>query len=297
MRIVTRPDFDGVVCAVLLYEAEDVSGPVLWVEPGDIQSGKAEIEKGDILSNLPYDSRCALWFDHHYSNQTDQPFEGAFRIAPSAAGIIFDYYQDRFEPDYGELVAATDKIDSADFTKNDILCPERNPYILLSMTISGQADTESDYWSKLIDLLRGADIARVMSDEEVAKRCEQTVAENSEFESLLIQHTALKQQVSVTDFRGLATPPRGNRFLVYSLYPDTNVNVCILPKASDPSRIMVKIGHSILRRDCQVNVGRLLAGYGGGGHEGAGSCSFPLENAQKHIDDIIDKLLKNRPGG
>ena len=90
MRIVTRPDFDGIVCAVLLFEALDIKEPVAWVEPNDVQKGLVKIQSEDIVANLPYSKGCALWFDHHFTNQINKPFKGAFRIAPSAAGIIFE---------------------------------------------------------------------------------------------------------------------------------------------------------------------------------------------------------------
>ncbi len=92
MRIVTRPDFDGIVCAVLLYQAENINADIQWVEPAEIQTGKAKILKGDILANLPYSPDCALWFDHHISNKHEKPFKGAFEIAPSAAGVVYKYY-------------------------------------------------------------------------------------------------------------------------------------------------------------------------------------------------------------
>ena len=136
MRIITRPDFDGVVCAALLYNALDIEGPVKWAEPSDLQRGLVEIREGDVIANLPYDDRCALWFDHHYTNRIDRPFNGEFRIAPSAAGIIFAHYKDRFVRDYSELVTATDKIDSADLTLDEVLNPEKYGYVLLSMTMS-----------------------------------------------------------------------------------------------------------------------------------------------------------------
>ena len=114
MRIVTRPDFDGIVCAVLLIDALDIKEPVRWVEPNVLQRGQVEILKGDVIANLPYADNCTLWFDHHHTNQIDFPFNGVFKIAPSAAGIIFEHFRDRFKRDYSELVTATDKIDSAD---------------------------------------------------------------------------------------------------------------------------------------------------------------------------------------
>jgi oligoribonuclease NrnB/cAMP/cGMP phosphodiesterase (DHH superfamily) len=148
MRIVTRPDFDGIVCAVLLFEALDIKDPVIWVEPNHVQKGLINIQNEDIIANLPYDERCAFWFDHHYTNQIDTPFKGAFKIAPSAAGIIFDYYKNRLRRDYSELVQAADKIDSADLTLDEVLHPENYPYVLIPLTISNDDQPDEPYLSK-----------------------------------------------------------------------------------------------------------------------------------------------------
>jgi hypothetical protein len=293
MRIVSRPDFDGIVCAMLLYEAENITEPVKWLEPSEVQKGDVEITNEDIIANLPFDNRCLMWFDHHYSNQTDRPFKGRFSIAPSAARVIFEFYQGRFKRDYSELVAETDKIDSADFTTEEVLHPEKHPYILLSMTISGRADQEQDYWNKLIDLLRASNLKTLLSDPEVRKRCDQSIQDNIQYVQLLKNHTRVEHEVSVTDFRALNRTPNGNRFMVYSLFPETYVNVCILIDEIDQDKIRVKVGHSIFNKTCKVNVGQMLSDFGGGGHRGAGSCSLPAGNADKHIRDIIDILIKN----
>ncbi len=293
MRIVTRPDLDGVVCAVLLYEAEDIAGPVLWVEPRDIQNGLADIGGEDILANLPYDDRCAMWFDHHLSNQASQSFEGVFRIAPSAAGLIHQYYRDRYKRDFTELVAATDKIDSADLSEEEVHHPESNPYFLLSITISGRADKEADYWVRLIELLRHGSIRSVLSDKEVKERCKRTIEESNAYEGLLEKHTRVTHHVSITDFRELDRTPHGNRFMVYSLLPETNVNVRILDSEVEKDAVIVKVGHSIFKRTCKVNVGKMLSDFGGGGHRGAGSCSLPRNDADRSIEAIVGILVRN----
>jgi len=120
MRIVTRPDFDGVVCAVLLREAIDKALPILWAEPGDMQHGRVDVQDGDIVANLPFHDRCRMWFDHHYSNTPARPFEGVFEMAPSAAGLIHRYYADRLQRDHGELIRQTDKIDAADLSEDEV---------------------------------------------------------------------------------------------------------------------------------------------------------------------------------
>lgn len=289
----TRPDFDGLVCAVLLFEAEEITEPVKWVEPHEIQKKLVEIKEGDIMANLPHDPRCSIWFDHHYSNITEKPFRGSFGIAPSAAGVVFSYYEGRFKRDYSELVKETDKIDSAELSVDEVSCPEKYPYILLSMTVSNRGMADEQYWNRLVRLLRGHDITEVMKDPEVSERCAAVIAENRTYKSVLIENTVLKGHVSVTDLRGYEKAPEGNRFLVYSLFPEAVVSVRIKYDDSEKEKTAVSVGHSIFNRKCNVNVGAMLAKFGGGGHRGAGACRFPSTKADGYIPEIISILLKN----
>ena len=123
MRIVTRPDFDGIVCAALLKEVYPIQEPILWAEPGDMQRGRVTVNDGDIIANLPYHENCALWFDHHYSAKIDNPFEGIYQIAPSAAGLVYNYLEDKLPSGFGELIRETDRIDSAYLTLDEVLHP------------------------------------------------------------------------------------------------------------------------------------------------------------------------------
>jgi oligoribonuclease NrnB/cAMP/cGMP phosphodiesterase (DHH superfamily) len=293
MRIVTRPDFDGVVCAVLLHEAEDITEPINWVQPSEMQKGLVPIRSGDIIANLPYRENCAMWFDHHYSNHPRGAFKGAFRIAPSAAGVVFDFYDKQFEKDFVELVDMTDKIDSADLTREEVNCPENFPYILLSMTINGRNMTDEPYWNRLVDLLRSKSIEAVMADSDVRTRCLRVIEDNRAYKALLMDHTRLEKHVSITDFRPLSPAPDGNRFLVYALFPKAVVSVKIRYDDDHKNRVIVSVGHSIFNRNCQVNAGQLLSQFEGGGHNGAASCKFHVDKADDYIPRIIDTLLKN----
>ncbi|MCW8812802.1 MAG: hypothetical protein OQK65_04635 [Chlorobium sp.] len=293
MRILTRPDFDGVVCAVLLYEAEDITEPVKWVEPNDMQRGIVDVQQGDIIANLPYDDRCTLWFDHHHTNKIDTPFEGEFKIAPSAAGVIFNHYKDRFKRDYSELIKETDKIDSADLSLEEVLHPEKYGVVLLSMTVLGRDEYDVRYWNRLVDLLRKDDIDEVLKHPEVKARCNAVVEQNKTYKDLLKQHTRLNEHVSITDFRAFDKMPVGNRFLVYSMFPKAVVSVKIRYDDKDKKRVAVSVGHSIFNRNCRVNVGRMLSAFEGGGHRAAASCRFDAEKADDYIPKIIEILLKN----
>lgn len=293
MRIVTRPDFDGIVCAVLLFEALDIKDPVIWVEPNPVQRGLVEIQDEDIIANLPYDEKCALWFDHHYTNQIDTPFKGAFKIAPSAAGIIFDYYKNQLRRDYSELVQAADKIDAADLTLDEVLHPENYSYVLLSLTVSNDYQPDEPYWNKLVELFRKYNIQHVLKDPEVKQRCQSVVTDNDRYVDVLKKHTVLNQNVAITDLRNLDKPPGGNRFLVYSLFPESIVNMRIRYQDKKKEMVVVNVGHSIFNPNCNVNVGLMLAHFEGGGHRSAGSTRFHVGKADEYIADMIDILLKN----
>jgi hypothetical protein len=293
MRIVTRPDFDGIVCAVLLFEALDIKEPVAWVEPNHVQKGLVKIQNEDIVANLPYSEGCALWFDHHFTNQIDKPFKGAFRIAPSAAGIIFQYYQSSFRRNYSELVQAADKIDSANLTLDEVLHPEKYPYVLVSLTISNEVQPNEPYWNRLVELFRTSDIHQILKNAEVKQHCKTVVAQNDRYMEFLREHTRLNQHISITDFRPFDNPPGGNRFLVYSLFPESAVNVRIRYEGSNKDVVAVNVGHSIFNPRCNVNVGLMLAQFDGGGHRGAGSTRIPSEKADEVIQQIIDCLVKN----
>ncbi|PID78242.1 MAG: exopolyphosphatase [Deltaproteobacteria bacterium] len=293
MRIVTRPDFDGVVCAVLLYEALDINGGIYWVEPNQIQNNEADIKPGDIIANLPYNKNASLWFDHHVSNIGEFDFEGAHEAAPSAAGVIYQYYQDLFQDKFDELILETDKIDSADLDIDQVNYPEKYPYLLLSMTIRNRQLEDAEYWEKLVSLLREKKIDEIMCDEDVKKRCKNVIEENRLWKNILTENTSVEKNVSIVDLRRYGTKaPSGNRFLVYSMFPDTDVSIKIRYADDDSEKIILSIGHSIFKKTCSVNIGKLLSGYNGGGHRGAGACSIKKGEFDFKLSEILEILHK-----
>jgi hypothetical protein len=289
-RIVTRPDFDGIVCAVLLKEALEQDIPVLWTQPNQIQNGKVQLGDEDIIANLPFHRKAYMWFDHHVSNATEIRHKGLFRIAPSAAGLVFEYFRHTIDQRFQELVQQTDKIDSAQLNLDEILHPERYGYILVSMTLSDNPNSDRGYYDHLVQLLRNHTIDQVLADPLVKAASDRVVIENKIYSTHLKHHTRVIEKVSLTDFREMTPTPNGNRFLVYSLFPDTVVNMKIY---HENDLTVVKIGHSIINRNCHVNVGRLLAQFGGGGHQGAGACRLPKETSEESLSQILDILKQN----
>lgn len=297
MRIVTRPDFDGIVCAVIISTAENTAGPVTWLEPGEVQHGTAAIKQGDIMANLPYDGRCTLWFDHHISNSPEKKVPGAFKIAPSAAGVVYEYYreQGKIGSEFDQLVHWADIIDAANLTEDQVLQPENHHYVLLSMTVRNRDESDPPYWEKLVDLLKHRPIEEVMKDEEVRRRREKIILENRAYEAILRENSVLYDGICVTDFRHFDDPPSGNRFLVYSIFPETIAAVKIRYADPQKDKVLVSIGHSIFNDKCRVNVGRLLSDYGGGGHKGAGGCTLDVSEADRKIRELLTVMRENRP--
>ena len=300
IRIITRPDFDGVVCAAMILEAlekeagfEDI--PILWLEPSQIQHGNVEIQEGDIMANLPYDVRCSVWFDHHVSNDMEKKIEGLFRIADSAAGLVYEYYKKKgmILQDFDALIRETDIIDAARLTRDQVLHPENYPYILLSMSIKNRDDTDPPYWNKLVTLLRTQSIEKIHDDPEVKHRCLKVIEENRQYEEILKEYTTIYGNICVTDFRSLRKAPSGNRFLPYSLFSDCIASMKIRYDHIDRDKVLISVGKSIFKSGFNVNIGKMLSRYGGGGHAGAGGCTMIRSEAQQKIHEIIEIMKKN----
>ena len=87
-RLVTRSDFDGLVCAVLLREL-DMVDEITFVHPKDMQDRKVPITDRDITTNLPFVPGAYMVFDHHDSetirNRGDKTNYIIDPKAPSAA--------------------------------------------------------------------------------------------------------------------------------------------------------------------------------------------------------------------
>jgi hypothetical protein len=290
MRILTRADFDGLACAVLLRHVHGKETPVAWVEPNDMDRGKVEIRPGDIVANLPHDPRCSLWFDHHPTNRVDREITGRFRVAPSAARVIFEHYGDRLSG-FSELVDYADKIDTADYSPEEAAAPERHPYIVLSMTLS---DEPPDYLEVLVSALGRAGIGDVLKEDVVRQRIERFNARSERLKAFLLSHVEVREGVALLDTRGKEDTPPGNKFLIYALFPDVHVSVKVRADKRNANNDVISVGHSIVNRTCNVDSGKLVSRYGGGGHRGAGSCSFASHRTDAVLREILEELIRNR---
>ena len=316
MRLVTRADFDGLVCGALVTQFENID-EYLFVEPKFMQDGLVEIRKGDIITNLPYHPNCTLWFDHHITNTTPdfpQPIilgRGGFRLAPSAARVVREYYCEvgtRRETTGNRKISAdeilsflnsermkflmheTDRIDAGKLEPEDVLNPQG--YVLVSMTTDGKNAGDKPYWLKIIDLLRDCALEEVMRDPEVARRCQRIRDEQEQLRKLLLKHTTMKGNVIYCDLRGIKDIPDGNRFLVFTLFPQGNIQVKVTDDNQRENTTAISVGYNIFNPTSRVNVGELLKNYGGGGHRVVGSSRVPSSEAERAINEIVEAVTE-----
>jgi nanoRNase/pAp phosphatase (c-di-AMP/oligoRNAs hydrolase) len=300
MRLVTRGDLDGLTSAVILTMREPVD-ELLLVHPQDITDRRVDLRSDDILANLPYDPRCGMWFDHHLLTDSNQrpsgEFKGSYAVAPSAARLVYEYYLERAPDDpallrLAALVDETDRLDAALLTPSDVEAPR--DYILLGYTIDGRTGLGSfeDYFRKPVEWLKTMSIAEVLAQPDVRERVERIRADQADFKRLLARNSFVLNNVIVTDLREVERLPAGNRFLVYTLFPQANVSLRVHWGPRENS-VVAAVGHSIFNRTCRTSVGDLMSRYGGGGHRGAGTCVLPVERAADAIDEILYELQAN----
>jgi nanoRNase/pAp phosphatase (c-di-AMP/oligoRNAs hydrolase) len=300
MRLVTRGDLDGLTSAVIITMKEPID-EIRLVHPQEITDKTVAIGPDDVLANVPYHPSCGMWFDHHLlTDSNEKPpaeFKGRYGLAPSAARLVYDYYRERDPNDAAldrleTLVRETDRLDAAQLTPDDVESPR--DYILLGYTIdsrTGLGDFNT-YFLHLVDWLKTMSIAEVLEQPEVKERIERLRHDQQEFKRLLQRNSFTLNNVVVTDLREIERLPAGNRFLVYSLFPDANVSLRVHWGPSHNS-VIAAVGHSIFNRTCNTSVGDLMSRYGGGGHRGAGTCVLPVDKAADAIDEILFELQAN----
>ena len=306
-RLVTRSDFDGLVCAMLLREL-DIIGDIKFVHPKDVQDGKVDISENDITTNLPFDKRVGLAFDHHESEllrNKPEEYEGKYIIdgaAKSAARVVYDYYggKDTFTRISDEIMVAVDKGDSADFTEEEILNPK--DWVLMNFLMDARTGLGrfhdfriSNYqlMMELIDYCVDHDIKQVMELPDVKERVEMYFEQQELFKEQLKKITKIHDKVAVIDLRNEETIYTGNRFMVYAMWPEVEISVHVA-WGFKKQNTAVMIGKSIINRSSDFNIGELCLSYGGGGHANAGTCQLDNDIIDSELPIIIDKLNGRR---
>ena len=302
-RLVTRSDFDGLVCAMLLREL-DLIGDIKFVHPKDVQDGKIELSENDITTNLPFDPRVGIAFDHHESElirNKKEDYEGKYIIdgdAKSAARVVYDYYggAERFTRVSDEIMLAVDKGDSADFNEQEILHPEG--WVLMNFLMDARTGlgrfhdfriSNYDLMMELIDYCVDHTIDDVLALPDVKERVDMYFEQQEKFIEQLKRITRIEDKVAIIDLRNEETIYTGNRFMVYALWPEIEISVHVA-WGFRKQNTAVMIGKSIINKSSDFNIGELCLTYGGGGHANAGTCQLDNDKIDDELPHIVNKL-------
>ncbi|WP_369069715.1 exopolyphosphatase [Kineococcus terrestris] len=303
-RLVTRSDFDGLVCAVLLRQL-DLVDEITFVHPKDVQDGVVEITERDVLTNLPYDPRAHLVFDHHHSETLRARGAGDVTNhvidpdAPSAARVVFDHFggSARFPKVSEELMRAVDQADSAAYDVSEVLEPEG--WTLLNFLMDSRTglgrfrDFRISNYQLMMQLIEACaeyqDVEEILALPDVAERVELYRAQAELFRAQLERVTTLHGDVAVVDLREEEVIHAGNRFLVYALFPQARVSVHVMWGRGKQNTVFA-VGKSIVDRSSPVDVGAVCLSHGGGGHLAAGTCQVPHTDAARVEVELVEAL-------
>jgi len=301
-RLLTRSDFDGLVCAILLKDL-GILESIEFVHPKDVQDGKVEITENDILTNLPYVPGCYLCFDHHDSEVTRagkmfRPNHILMAHADSAARVLYSWYggAEAFPRISDEMMRAVDKADSARFTKDDILNPQG--WELLSFLMDPRTGlgrfrqfqvSNYDLMMALIDHCRDHSIQETLAIPDVRERVDLYREHQGQFAAQIRRCTKVYGNLAVLDLRDEEVIYVGNRFMIYALYPECDISMHVIWGLKKQKTVLA-IGKSILDRGCQTKVDQLVLTYGGGGHEAAGTCQVDNDSVSDVIRDIVARI-------
>lgn len=300
-RLVTRSDFDGLVCAVLLKEL-DLIDEIKFVHPKDMQDGKVAITDRDITTNLPYVAGAHLAFDHHLSETIRNTGERTNHVidakAPSAARVVYDHYGGaaafpRIAPD---MMAAVDKADAAQFSREEILDP--NGWVLLNYLMDARTGLGrfrefriSNYqlMMDLIDYCATHGIRDILGLPDVKERVQVYFEHADKAKEQIRRCSSVHGNLVILDLRHEETIWATNRFVIYALFPQTNISIHVMWGVQKQNTVFAT-GKSILDRSSKTNVGELMLAYGGGGHQAAGTCQVANEEAAAVLQQLITKI-------
>ena len=299
-RLVTRSDFDGLVCAMILKEL-DMIDDIKFVHPKDMQDGIIPISDHDITTNLPYVESVHLAFDHHSSEEKHTGKRENYIIegnAPSTARVVYNYYggKAKLPRISDEIMAAVDKSDSAQYTMDDILYPKG--FVLLSYIMDARTGlgrfhsfriSNYELMMQLIDYCLNHTIDEIMELPDVKERSEMYFAQQEQFKAQLERVHKIVGDVVVIPLKDEEVIYTGNRFLIYAMYPQVKISVHVM-WGLKKQNTAVTIGKSIVNRGSDVDIGEICHLYGGGGHKNAGTCQLDNDKADEQLPHILDLL-------
>ncbi|NDV26390.1 exopolyphosphatase [Desulfovibrio sp. JC010] len=303
MRLLTRSDFDGLACAVLLKEI-GIMDNWMFVHPKDVQDGRYPGDPNDIVANVPYIEGCGYWFDHHSSEEErlsmNLDYKGMSKSAKSAARVIWEYFggHEKFADKFDEMLHYVDKVDSGDLTAEEVANPKG--WILLGFIMDPRTGLGryrhfkvSNYqlMEHLIDYCRELPITEILALPDVKERVDLYLERDKQFRDMLQSRTEMFGNVAILDLREQEEIYPGNRFTLYSMFPECNISIQIIWGKMKQNTVF-SVGHSILNRTSKVDVGSVMLKFGGGGHKQVGTCQVPHDEADAALGQMVAMFME-----
>ena len=266
-----------------------------------MEEGLIAVGKQDIVCDLPYVEGVHLVFNHDFGEQLrvgEKENHIVEQGASSAARVLYDYYGGAAAfPDISEeMLVAVDKGDAADFTREEVLHPER--WVLLNFILDLRTGlgrfrnfrvSNHELMLSLMDDINRHSIDELLKLPDVGERVELYFRHQEPFKKQVTNTAEVHTNALLFDLRGLDTIYAGNRFVKYALFPDANISIQVM-WGFERRNTVITMGKSIFNRTSKVNVGSLMRRYRGGGHEAAGTCQVENNNADTVIAALLDEV-------
>ncbi|MDR0880945.1 MAG: exopolyphosphatase [Candidatus Adiutrix sp.] len=297
MRLVTRSDFDGLACGALLKEAGLIDS-YEFAHPKDLQAGLVPITSNDILANVPYVPGCGMWFDHHTSEGERLgaiSYRGMSRVAPSCARVVYDFLggSSRYPAHWNPMMEAVDKVDSANLTDLEIKAPK--DWILIGFIMDPRTGLGrfhhfriSNYQLMMdtVEYCRTMDAGQILRQPDIKERADLYFEQDALFKNMLKRCCRMTGDVLIIDYRDEENIYAGNRFLVYTLYPECKVSIHVT-WGREKQNVVLAMGNSVLNRTNQANLGSVALHFGGGGHESVATCQVQ----PREVDEVLQTIV------
>ena len=302
-KLLTRADLDGIMSATLLKKFGLID-EIEFCHPKDMQDGKIEVTDNNIITNLPYNENAHFVFDHHFSDDVRAYNRKSNHIinpvAKSATRVIYEYFggADKFPKEWGEMLDCVDRADSGNVTVEEIQNPKgwlMLNYLLDPRTGLGRYDSKFrlsnfDFMKYVIDIIQStSDIQEILDAPDVKARVDFYRVEQEAFIKQLKRCSTVHDKVVLVNYKDEEQVHVGNRFMVYTLFPECNISIHKI-MGNDQTKTVYAVGKSVINRTSQLNVAELMSEYGGGGHRNAGTCQVLHSEADKVLDEILEKL-------
>jgi nanoRNase/pAp phosphatase (c-di-AMP/oligoRNAs hydrolase) len=195
------------------------------------------------------------------------------------------------------MMIAVDKVDSGNLTIDEIQNP--TGWILIGFLMDPRTGlgrwrnfTVPNY--RLMEILmhccRNMTTDQILALPDVVERIDIYNEQAEKFKEMVKAHTRVEKDVIISDLRGVDPIYSGNRFMIYSMYPEQNISVWIV-NGKGGKGCSCAVGYSILNKTSNVDVGSLMLKYGGGGHKAVGTCQFSDETMGEKVPQLLDEII------